>query len=195
MSKEQEVEGKKYSENTHLVAVIRNKSFLKECLNEIELILKLINGIKSSTGISEEYVHYIDEYNGRVSQKKKIDDKERDVMFNLTKKIVMDKDKAPNCLLIRYFLDVFLDKSASKLDFQKIYAVSTATLFFSLFETKKDLEIILLSLILLYGIKKRERRKRKVEFVIFWYLLIIYKSKLNFRYLSRHLQKQLEFMF
>lgn len=44
------VEGKKYSENTHLVAVIRNKSFLKECLNEIELILKLINGIKSSTG-------------------------------------------------------------------------------------------------------------------------------------------------
>lgn len=142
LSKEQEVEGKKYSENTHLVAVIRNKSFLKECLNEIELILKLINGIKSSTGISEEYVHYIDEYNGRVSQKKKIDDKERDVMFNLTKKIVMDKDKAPNCLLIRCFLDVFLDKSASKLDFQKIYAVSTATLFFSLFETKKDLEII-----------------------------------------------------
>lgn len=41
LSKEQEVEGKKYSENTHLVAVIRNKSFLKECLNEIELILKL----------------------------------------------------------------------------------------------------------------------------------------------------------
>lgn len=59
---------------------------MKECLNEIELILKLINGIKSSTGISEEYVHYIDEYNGRVSQKKKIDDKERDVMFNLTKR-------------------------------------------------------------------------------------------------------------
>lgn len=54
----------------------------------------------------------------------------------------MDKDKAPNCLLIRYFLDVFLDKSASKLDFQKIYAVSTATLFFSLFETKGSKDFV-----------------------------------------------------
>ena len=142
LTKEQEVEGKKYSENTHLVAVIHNKSYLKECLKEIEQILKLINGIKSSTGIADEYVNYINKYNESTTKNKKIDDKERDVMFNLTKKIVMDKDKVPNCLLIRYLLDVFLNERAKKADFQKIYAVSTATVFFSLFEPKKDLEII-----------------------------------------------------
>ncbi|WP_456079999.1 DUF262 domain-containing protein [Mogibacterium sp.] len=141
--KEQTVEGKTYSQDTHLIAVIHNKEFIKKCLKEMEKILALIASIKEAVGISDMYASYINDYNERSkNSKKKIDNIERDVMFNLTKKIILDKDKAPNCLLIKYFIDVFLNEESVKQDFQKIYAVSTVALLFSLFESKKDLEII-----------------------------------------------------
>lgn len=142
LMKEQTIEGKTYSQDTHLIAVIHNKTFLKECLEDIEKILTLITSIKDDAGISNVYRDYLENYNKRVSEKKRIDDKERDVMFNLTKKILLDKDKAPKCLLIKYFIDVFLNNNSTKQDFQKIYAVSTFALLFSLFESKKDLETI-----------------------------------------------------
>ena len=140
--KEQEVEGKTYSQSTHLLSVIHNKTYLKECLAEIEMIMNLLSGMVNSAGTSDLYAAFVRECNDRFPKKKKVDDKERDIMFNLTKKIIRDKDKVPNCLLIKYFMDTLLNEKVAKKDLEKIYAVSTASLLFSIFETKKDFEII-----------------------------------------------------
>lgn len=45
-------------------------------------------------------------------------------------------------MVIKYFLDVFLNQDATKEDYRQIYAISSAGLMFSLFESKKDLTVI-----------------------------------------------------
>ena len=143
LSQEQVVEDETYSEDTHLIAVIKNKTFLRNCLCEIEKIMIFFSGMVNSTGTSLEYSQFIQDYNSRRSSSKdKIQDHERDIMFNLTKKILLDSDKAPNCLLMRYLIDAYLNSSVSKDEIRRIYTVSTAGLVFSLYAKKKDLDVI-----------------------------------------------------
>ena len=140
---EQIVEKTTYASGTHLIATICDASFLYSCLEEIERIMTLISSIVTSIDTSDLYSKYIDEYNQSVSSsKKRIQDNERKVMNNLTKKILLDKDKVPNCILMRYFLDVFMAEKPDKNDFKKIYAVSSAGLMFSLFGGKKELNAV-----------------------------------------------------
>lgn len=141
LTSEKEVENTIYSEGTHLIATICNKGYINECLKEIELVMQLIESIVTSMDTSDLYSKYIKEYNKK-NPKHKIENNECRVMHNLTKKVLLDGDKAPNCMLIKYFLDVFLNENAKKEDFRRIYAISSAGLMFSLFEPKKDLIVI-----------------------------------------------------
>ncbi|MFI3212854.1 MAG: DUF262 domain-containing protein [Eubacteriales bacterium] len=140
--KEQIVEGSSYSQSTHLIAVINNKDFLNKCLNEIQKIMEFIKNTKDSAGTSDEYAKIIKLYNSKVQDGKKIQDKEIDVMFNLIKKIILDSNKAPNCLLMRYLIDVLFSETKTKEDIKRVYAVSTAGLIFTLYASKKDTEVI-----------------------------------------------------
>lgn len=141
LTSEKEIENTMYSEGNHLIATICNKGYINDCLTEIEIVMQLIESIVNSMDTSDLYSEYIKAYNKK-NPKQKIENNECRVMHNLTKKILLDGDKVPKCMLIKYFLDVFLNEGAKKEDFRKIYAISSAGLMFSLFETKKDLVVI-----------------------------------------------------
>lgn len=141
LTSEKEVESTMYSEGTHLIATICNKRFINNCLNEIESVMKLIESIVNSMDTSDLFSDYIKKYNKK-NPKQKIENNECRVMHNLTKKILLDGDKAPKCMLIKYFLDVFLNQDSTKEGYRQIYAISSAGLMFSLFESKKDLTVI-----------------------------------------------------
>lgn len=141
LTSEKEVESTMYSEGTHLIATICNKGFINNCLNEIVSVMELIEAIVNSMDTSAVFSNYIKEYNKK-NPKQKIENNECRVMHNLTKKILLDGDKAPKCMVIKYFLDVFLNQDATKEDYRQIYAISSAGLMFSLFESKKDLTVI-----------------------------------------------------
>lgn len=141
LTSEKEIESTVYSEGTHLIATICNKGYINECLSEIEIVMQLIESIVNAMDTSDLFSQYIKDYNKK-NPKHKIENNECRVMHNLAKKVLLDGDKAPNCMLIKYFLDVFLNENATKEDFRRIYAISSAGLMFSLFETKKDLIVI-----------------------------------------------------
>lgn len=132
-----EIEGTPFSMGEHLVKVINNKSWMKDALAKMDEVYSLIENIsknKSSCGV---YSEYIDAYNSAHS-KKKLDSDENEVIYNIIRKIMLDKNAIPKCLLVKYFSEVTIKaKQVSIEDIRKIYAVYVASVFFAIYETKK----------------------------------------------------------
>lgn len=67
-----------------------------------------------------------------------MDNDEIDIMYNLLRKVVLDKNKAPNCLIIKYLLESFINLEFRKDNFDSIYGVFVTSTLFTLYETKKN---------------------------------------------------------
>ncbi len=137
-----EVESKQYIQGTHILTIFKDRNFVMKCMKEISCLYDYFIDIVGSEGPGSVLKAKLSEFNAGQSKKNKLDDNEIKTIHNLTKKILMDKEKVPKCLLLKYFLDTILNPNAIKENYINVYALSTFSLVFSLFQYKKELQTV-----------------------------------------------------
>lgn len=138
-----EVEGTLYIQGTHILTVFKDIEYIKKCMKDISRLYDYFIDIVGSEGVGSLLKEHFTKFNASERKKdKRLDDNEMKIIHNLTKKILLDKDKVPKCLLIKYLLETLLCVKPNKSSYLNIYALSTFSLIFSLFQYKKDLSVI-----------------------------------------------------
>lgn len=156
LKSEKEIEGKVYSAGEHIVKVIHDKNYLRDRMKEFELLMKIIANIIAEENPTTDFKKYFVDFNQIQNDPgKKIDQDEIAIIYNLVRKILLDKNKVPKCLVAKYVIEVLLGKSIEKEDYQKVYGVFAAAVLFTLYETRKGIDKI-------YRIVKQESWYREI---------------------------------
>ena len=137
LKNEKEIEGNKYSSGEHIIKIIHNKKYIREELIVLDKIQELLVSIVTETHAPAEIREYYKKL-ADADKKFKVDNDEIDIMYNLLRKVVLDKNKAPNCLIIKYLLESFTNLEFRKDNFDSIYGVFVTSTLFTLYETKKN---------------------------------------------------------
>jgi len=125
---EKTVEGNRYSAGEHVVKIVHNRKFLKDSLEQLKAIMELMVIIVQESSAPSTFKTKL--------QKSKVDNDEIDVIYNLVRKVTLDSNKIPKCLVIKFLLNTFINNADTK-SYESIYGVFAVATFFSLFETKK----------------------------------------------------------
>lgn len=136
------VEEKKYIQGAHILTLFKDKAFVMKCMNEISALYDIFIDIVGSSGPGVRFKEIVNQFNKRQKKNDKLDDNIINIIHNLTKKMLMDKEKVPKCLLVKYFMDTMLNNEAKKRNYTNIYTLSTFYLVFSLFQNKKGLDTV-----------------------------------------------------
>lgn len=138
LSSDQTIEDKQYNEGTHIITVIHDKSLMQESLSRVKDVMEIMCSMIDSTFPSGEFRTKIKEHNNHAKEKEKIDEDEITVIYNLVRKVLKDKDKVPNCLVVKYLSEVVCNPTVNKDEYNRIYGISATALMFSLYEDKKN---------------------------------------------------------
>lgn len=138
-----EVEGTLYIQGTHILTVFKDVEYIKKCMKDISRLYDYFIDIVGSEGVGALLKEHFTKFNqSQRKRDKRLDENEMKIIHNLIKKILMDKDKVPKCVLIKYLKKTLLCANPNKSDYLNVYALSTFSLIFSLFQYKKDLSVI-----------------------------------------------------
>ena len=115
----------------HIIKALNSNSYMRSVLVNIIKYLEIIIDIIESSGPSEKFKELF-------TGQKTLDSIEYSIIHNLMKKILLDKDTVPKVLIMKYVLNVLLNKETNKFDSKKIYGVFFYATLFMIFSDKKD---------------------------------------------------------
>lgn len=117
-------------EGEHIVKVINNKEFMKNCIKQINRFLEIIIDIVESRNATNTFKSLF-------QSSAKMDSTEIDVIHNFIKVIILDSDEIPKIVVMKYVLTVLMNPESSKSDYRKIYGVYFLSSMFMLFDSKR----------------------------------------------------------
>ncbi|MDR7871647.1 MAG: DUF262 domain-containing protein [Tissierellaceae bacterium] len=115
----------------HLIKVINDKGFMYSSIMEVNSFVEMIIDIINNQNASIKFKSHF-------SSSARMDNTEINVIHDFIKKIILDKERTPKVLVMKYVLSVLFDNNSTKNDYRKIYAIYVLTSFFILFDSKKN---------------------------------------------------------
>lgn len=117
-------------EGEHIVKVINNKEFMKNCIKQINRFLEIIKDVVESRNATNAFKNLF-------QSSAKMDNTEIDVIHNFIKVIILDSDEIPKIVVMKYMLTILMNPASSKSDYRKIYGVYFLSSMFMLFDSKR----------------------------------------------------------
>ncbi len=133
---ESQLESKSFFQGTHILEVIRNRSFLKECLLKLKKVLRVFFEVINNNSPS---VYFRAQFH---VENEKVDDIQIQNTFLLLKKILEDSEVITKILALKFIISLFDDQSHKKNEYKSIYSISVMSSLFIIFANRKRSEKI-----------------------------------------------------
>lgn len=135
LKEEYKIDDYSFYKGQHLLKVIGDYGYLLDSINNIINVLTYITAIISDG--------YGDSFKAFFNEKAKIDDVEKQIIYYIIKYLILDSNKIPKVLVMRYMLDICSNKEkATKKDYKMIYISYITAVCFNIFEGKKSSDIL-----------------------------------------------------
>lgn len=132
-------DGRSFRDGTHLVEMVRNKTYMVQSIKTINLVLRAMNEFVEADSVTSGLKEIFLKDSGV-----ELDSVELQIIQNITKKILLDKNVLPKALIMKYLLALFNpDQKRTKQDYQKIYGVYVLAVLFTIFENNKSVNVLL----------------------------------------------------
>lgn len=128
------IEGRRHYIGEHLLKVINNDTYIRNCIERMISFMEIFIDIISSNAPSDRFKMYY--------KTAHVDEDEIVIFHNYFLRTLLERNLAiPKALLIKYALTILLtDEKAEKENCKKIYAIFLFNTLFTLFESKKGIE-------------------------------------------------------
>ena len=139
--KTKEAHPQTFREGTHIIELIRDRSYMLQSLRNLNAAIAVMIEIISSSSITSDFsAHFSCCKNGKPV---KIDPNELKIFHNIMGKVLKDSAVLPKALIMKYILSTMLREDSGKKEFQRVYGVYLFAVLFIIFENKKSIDVLL----------------------------------------------------
>lgn len=133
LTKDIEIEDETFYSGQHIITVINDYGYMTDMLKKLTAFLSFTLQVLNNESPSENIKGLF----------KKIDDTEIKIFYGMIRDILLDANKVPKILLMKYYFEYMHEKeSVSKSNIKLLLSIYTYIIFFNIFQIQKNISVI-----------------------------------------------------